>query len=224
MLVLLTPVLIALGAVGVLLVIAIVYAESGLLLGFFLPGDSLLFTTGVLVAADKMPVPLALVCVGVSLAAIAGDQTGYLVGRRFGPRVFSRSQSRFLSPRHAEEAQKFFARHGWFAVILARFLPVVRTFTPVVAGVGSMPRGRFTIYNVVGGVAWSLVFLLTGYRFGEVSFVADHVEWIAVAVFVVSLIPATLAYRRGRSVRRRRSGSPAGGPDQPTEQPVAGSA
>src|SRR5206468_6688956 len=111
MLVLLTPVLIALGAWGLLLVVAIVYAESGLLLGFFLPGDSLLFTTGVLVAAGKMPVGLGLVCVVVSLAAIAGDQTGYLVGRRFGPRVFRRSQSRFLAPRHAEEAQKFFARH-----------------------------------------------------------------------------------------------------------------
>ncbi|GEP39652.1 hypothetical protein NPS01_33150 [Nocardioides psychrotolerans] len=139
---------------------AIVFAETGLLLGFFLPGDSLLFTVGILVATGvvhlPLPLPLPLVAACLFAAAAAGDQVGYLLGRRFGPRLFDRADSRLFSRSHAERAEAFFAKHGPKAVILARFLPVVRTFTPVVAGVARMPRGSFSLFNLAGAAMWAV--------------------------------------------------------------------
>jgi membrane-associated protein len=147
MIAVLTPLMAALGPLAVLLLMVVLFAETGLLIGFFLPGDSLLFTAGVLVAAGVVPLPLWLVAAGAFAAAAMGDQVGYLLGRRFGPRVFHRSDLRLLAKDHVIRARVFFDRHGPRAVILARFVPVVRTLTPVVAGVGHMPRRRFTLYN-----------------------------------------------------------------------------
>ncbi|MCW2766570.1 MAG: hypothetical protein JWO11_2529 [Nocardioides sp.] len=201
----LTPLLSTLGPVALLVLMVIVFAESGLLVGFFLPGDSLLFTAGILVAAGLIPLPLWLVAIGVVLAAVAGDQLGYLIGRRFGPRVFNRPDSRFFSTRHVELATDFFERHGPKAVILARFVPVVRTFTPVVAGVGSMSRRRFTAYNAVGGVSWGVGVLLAGFFLGGITFVAAHVELILVGIVGLSLVPAIAGFLRSRSRSRTRA-------------------
>ena len=187
---LLLPLLNTLGPAAVLLVMAVVLAESGLLLGFFLPGDSLLFTTGLLVAGGVIGVPLWLVVVGVAAAAIAGDQVGYLVGRRYGPRLMSRPESRFFKPAHLERAARFFERHGPRAVVLARFVPVVRTFTPVTAGSARMSHARFAAYNAVGGVLWTVTMLLAGHLLGGVPIVKAHVELITLGVVGLSLLPA----------------------------------
>ncbi len=204
MIAVLTPLLLVLGPVALLVAMGIVFAETGLLVGFFLPGDSLLFTLGVLAAGGVLHLPLAVVGLGVLLAAVAGDQVGYLLGRRFGPRVFSRPDSRWFSRSHAERARAFFARHGSRAVVLARFLPVVRTFTPVVAGVARMPRGRFTAYNVVGALVWTAGLLSVGFYLGGVPLIAAHVELVVIATVALSLVPAAIGLLRGLPVRRGR--------------------
>jgi membrane-associated protein len=198
----LTPLLVSLGPLALLLVMAIVFAESGLLIGFFLPGDSLLFLAGAFVASGVIGLPLGLLVLGVAVAAIAGDQVGYLIGLRLGPRLFSRPDSRLFRKSHAEAANLFFERHGPKAVILARFVPVVRTFVPVVAGIGRMPRGRFSVYNLIGGVTWSIGILAAGYWFGGLDFVAAHIELITIGLAALSVVPAFIAYVRQR---RRRS-------------------
>jgi len=202
----LTPHLTGLGPVALLVVMAIVFAETGLLVGFFLPGDSLLFTVGVLTSAGVLGLPFGVVALGVFVAAVVGDQVGYLIGRRGGPRVFNRPGSRLFSQAHADRAQAFFARHGARAVVLARFVPVVRTFTPVVAGVGRMPYRRFLAYNLLGALAWGVGVLTAGYFLGGVPFVAAHVELILLGVVAVSLVPAVVAtVRHRRGVGRAES-------------------
>ncbi|RYC14322.1 DedA family protein [Nocardioides zhouii] len=197
----LTPFLLMLGPVALLVAMGIVFAETGLLVGFFFPGDSLLFTLGVLAAGGLLHLPLWVVALGVALAAVAGDQVGYLLGRRFGPWIYNRPESRWFSRSHAERAQSFFAKHGPKAVVLARFVPVVRTFTPVVAGVARMPRGRFTAYNVLGGLAWTLGLLGVGFYLGGISLIAAHVELFAIGMVALSLVPAAVGLIRHRSTR-----------------------
>ncbi|ABL81109.1 MULTISPECIES: VTT domain-containing protein [unclassified Nocardioides] len=188
-----------LGPFAVILVLGVVFAETGLLFGFFLPGDSLLFTAGLLVAHGDLGVPIWVIVPAVTTAAAAGDQVGYLVGRRYGPRVLSRPQSRLLDPRHLENATMFFARHGPRAVILARFVPLARTFTPVAAGAARMRRGHFTTYNVLGATLWCASMLGAGYLFGGIGPVRHHIELITVGIIVLSLTPAGLALLRRRT-------------------------
>lgn len=194
-----------LGPVALVLLIAVAFAETGILAGFLLPGDTLMFSAGVLLAAGALDLPLWLVLVSVTIAATAGDQVGYLIGRRFGPRVLSRPKSRLLSPRHLDRAQAFFERYGSRAVVLARFVPLVRTMTPVVAGMGRMPRRRFAAYNLIGAVAWALLTLGAGYWFGGIQLVADHLGLIAAGLVLVSLLPVLVTLVRGR-VRAARVG------------------
>lgn len=201
MIAVLTPLLYSLGPAALLLVMAVVFAESGLLVGFFLPGDSLLFLAGALVASHVIGLPIWLLAIGVFVAAVLGDQVGYLIGRRSGPRLFSRPDSRLFSQGNAERAQHFFDRHGPKAVILARFIPVVRTFVPAVAGIGHMPRRRFTIFNLIGAAVWSVGIVTTGYLFGGIAFIAAHIELITIGLAALSVIPGAFAYLRGR--RRR---------------------
>ncbi len=204
MIAVLTPLLMSLGAAALLVILPIVFAETGLVVLAFLPGDSLLFTVGILVATHVMPLPLWLVVAACAVAAVAGDQLGYLLGRRFGPAVFSRPKSRWFNPEHAVRAHEFFVRHGSKAVVLARFVPVVRGFAPVVAGVGRMPRGRFTTYNVLGGLGWTASMLVAGFYAGGIPLVAAHIELFAIGLVVASLVPAGLAWLRDRVRRRRR--------------------
>lgn len=206
MIALLSPLMAALGPAALLLLMGILFAESGLLIGFFLPGDSLLFAAGLLVAAGVVHVPLWLMAAGACAAAVLGDQVGYHLGRRFGPRVFSRRDSRWLSRAHVTRAEAFFERHGGKAVLLARFVPVVRTLVPAVAGMAQMPRRRFTAYNLAGGLVWAAGILLLGYFLGGVPLIAGHLEVLVLGVVVTSMVPAAIGALRRRIRLRRRLG------------------
>ncbi len=215
MIAILTPLLYTLGPLAILLVMAVVFTETGLLLGFFLPGDSLLFLAGALVASHVIALPFWVLALGVFAAAVAGDQMGYLIGRHYGPKVFSRPDSRFFRHENAERAQAFFAKRGALAVILGRFVPVVRTFVPVVAGVGKMPHRSFTALNLVGALAWAIGIVTVGFFFGGIAFVAAHIELITIAIAGVSVVPATIEVLRRRQGRRQGHSSSVA-TDEPT--------
>jgi membrane-associated protein len=189
---------------GIALLAAIVFAESGLLIGFFLPGDSLLFVAGFLTSGaghhvlPSLPWTVAVVVV----AAVLGDQVGYTIGHRVGPALFQRPTSRFFNPANAERAQAFFERRGPRAVVLARFVPVVRTFTPVVAGVGRMDRRTFLIWNILGAALWGIGVTTLGNTLGDVKVIERNIDDAAVLIVVVSVIPVALEYRRGRRESR----------------------
>ena len=146
---------------GYLALFAIVFAESGLFFGFFLPGDSLLFTAGILAATGFFD--LKIVLLGVAICAIAGDQVGYWTGANFGKKLFNKPGSFFFDPKHIEEAQGFYEKHGKKTIVLARFVPAIRTFAPIVAGIGGMDYKTFVTYNIAGGILWTLIFVLGGY-------------------------------------------------------------
>ena len=188
---------------GLIGILAIVFAESGLLIGFFLPGDSLLFTAGLLVAEGTyLRHPLWLVCLLAAVAAVAGDQTGYLIGRRFGPGLFRRPDSRLFKQENLNRARQFFDRYGARSIVLARFVPIVRTFTPVVAGASHMPYRRFGIYNIAGGALWACGVTILGYFLGQVPFVRSNIELILVAIVVVSVLPVGIELLRARARAR----------------------
>jgi membrane-associated protein len=184
---------------GLIGILAIVFAESGLLIGFFLPGDSLLFTTGLLVAGGEyLHQPLWLVCLLVSIAAIAGDQTGYLFGRRFGPALFRRPDSRLFKQDNLTKAQRFFETYGARSIVLARFVPIVRTFTPIVAGASQMHYRTFLVYNMFGGALWGCGVTIAGYFLGQVAFVKSNIQLILIGIVVVSVIPVGVELLRAR--------------------------
>jgi membrane-associated protein len=187
---------------GLFGILILIFAESGLLIGFFLPGDSLLFTTGLLVAGGKyLHQPLWLMCLLVSVAAVAGDQFGYWFGRRFGPALFRRPDSRLFKQENLTRAAGFFEKYGARSIVLARFVPIVRTFTPIVAGASGMHYRTFLRYNVVGGVLWACGVTILGYFLGQIAFVRDNIEFILVGIVVVSVIPVAIEFLRSR--RRR---------------------
>jgi membrane-associated protein len=188
----------AFGAFAVLGVCAVVIAETGLLVGFFLPGDSLLFTTGLLTATGVIRTPIAVVALAIGVAAFVGDQMGYGIGRKGGPRVFNRPESRLFKQEYVERTRAFYQRHGGRAVILARFVPIVRTFAPVMAGVGGMPYRRYVGYDVVGAILWGIGVTLLGYWLGGFAFVKDNIEFILIGIVAVSVIPVALEFLRSR--------------------------
>jgi membrane-associated protein len=187
---------------GLLGILAIVFAECGLLVGFFLPGDSLLFTAGLLVRDDRLHQPLWLVCLLVSVAAILGNQVGYVIGRKAGPAVFNRPDSRLFKQEYVEKTSAFFERHGPRAIVLARFVPIVRTFITVMAGAGRMDVRVYTLYSVLGGVLWGVGVTLLGYALGGVAFIRNNVELILIAVVALSVVPIGLELLRQRSRSR----------------------
>jgi membrane-associated protein len=190
---------------GLLGVLAAVFAESGLLVGFFLPGDSLLFTTGLLIANGMyLHYPLWLAGLLISVAAIAGDQFGYMFGRRVGPALFRRPDSRLFEQENLQKARVFFDRYGARSIVLARFVPIVRTFTPIAAGATRMHYRTFLIYNVVGGVLWGMGVTALGFFLGQVAFVKSNIELILVGIVVLSLVPIAVELVRAR--RRRGVG------------------
>ncbi|MEV4509181.1 VTT domain-containing protein [Dactylosporangium sp. NPDC049525] len=185
-------------------ILVVVFAESGLLIGFFLPGDSLLFTTGLLVADGRyLHQPLWLVCLLVSVAAVAGDQFGYLFGRRVGPALFRRPNSRLFKQENLTKAQEFFAKYGARSIVLARFVPIVRTFTPIVAGASGMHYRTFVLYNVIGGTLWGTGVTVLGYFLGQVAFVKSNIELILIGIVVLSVVPIAVELLRARSRSRR---------------------
>ena len=195
---------------GLLGILFVVFAESGLLIGFFLPGDSLLFTTGLLVAdGSYLHQPLWLMCLLVSVAAVLGDQFGYLFGRRFGPALFRRPDSRLFKQENLTRARGFFERYGARSIILARFVPIVRTFTPIVAGASHLHYRTFLTYNVLGGTLWGSGVTILGYFLGRVSFVRSNIELILIGIVVVSVVPVAFELLRARR-RGRRAGAGSG--------------
>lgn len=189
---------------GLLGILAIVFAESGLLIGFFLPGDSLLFTAGLLIAGGRyLNLPLWLVCLLISVAAIAGDQVGYLFGKRVGPTLFRRPDARLFKQGNLTKARGFFDRYGARSIVLARFVPVVRTFTPIVAGASHMHYRTFLIYNVIGGILWGSGVTVLGFLLGQIAFVRDHIELILIAIVVVSVLPIAIELLRARRATAR---------------------
>jgi membrane-associated protein len=194
---------------GLIGILAVVFAESGLLIGFFFPGDSLLFTTGLLVAdGTYLHQPLWLMCLLISIAAVAGDQFGYLFGRRFGPALFRRPDSRLFRQENLTRGQEFFRRYGARSILLARFVPIVRTFTPIVAGASHMHYRTFLIYNLVGGTLWGCGVTILGYFLGQVAFVRSNIELILIGIVVVSVLPIGVELLRGRRRARRAAAEP----------------
>jgi membrane-associated protein len=184
---------------GLLGIVAIIFAECGLLVGFFLPGDTLLFSAGVLVQRDTFHRPLWLIIVLVCVAAIIGNQVGYEIGRRGGPAVFRRPDSRLFRPEYVERTSQFFERYGPVAVVLGRFVPVVRTFITVMAGAGRMSYRTFTLYTVLGGVLWATSVTLLGYFLGNIDFIANNIELLLLAGVAVSVVPIAAQLLRGRN-------------------------
>ena len=188
---------------GLALLTLIVFAESGLLIGFFLPGDSLLFVAGFLAsdAGDHRLPALPIVIGCVIAAAIIGDQVGYLFGRRVGPALFTRPDSRFFKQQNVHRAQAFIAKHGPKTIVLARFIPIVRTFAPIVAGVGQMDYRTFVRYNVLGGVLWGGGVTTLGYFLGEIEFIKENIEVAIVLIVAISLTPVAFEMWRHRKER-----------------------
>jgi membrane-associated protein len=190
----------SLGPWALLGILVIVFAECGLLIGFFLPGDSLLFTAGLLAApaVGFIDTPIALVCLLITVAAIAGNLTGYWIGYRFGPSVFNREESRFFRREYVERTKHFFDRYGARAIILARFIPIVRTFITVMAGTARMKFGSYAAYTIVGGVLWGCGVTLLGYYLGNIVFIKNNIEYILIGVVVLSVVPIYWELRRAR--------------------------
>lgn len=182
-------------------ILVIVFIETGLLFPL-LPGDSLLFTGGLLAAAPHPPVNIWVLVVSVSAVAILGDQCAYFIGRRIGPALFDKEDSRFFKKHYVTESHAFFEKYGPKTIIIARFVPIVRTFTPVLAGVSYMRYPLFLGFDIVGGIAWGGGVTLLGYFLGNVSFVKNHIELMLLLIVVLSLLPAIIAV--GRNVLARR--------------------
>jgi membrane-associated protein len=180
----------------------IIFCETGLVVTPLLPGDSLLFAVGALAASADSPIHLPLVIAMLCLCANCGDLLNYSIGYRLGPRVFSRRDSWLLNQNHLREAREFYGRHGRKTIILARFVPIIRTFAPFVAGIGKMPLSRFIGFSVAGGMLWVILVSLAGYEFGGIPAVKDHFEVVILAIVVISLLP--VAYHAWKSRRGRR--------------------
>ncbi len=186
---------------GYVILVAIVFTETGLLIGFFLPGDSLLITAGLVAATGVLNIWWLTVL--LSVAAIVGDSVGYAIGRRLGPRLFTRPKSLLFNPAHIERTRVFYARHGAKTIVIARFVPIIRTFAPVVAGVGEMQYRRFIFYNVAGGIGWVVSMTWAGYLLGQaIPNINDHIHIVVAIVIVLSVIPIVVELVRER---RRRS-------------------
>jgi membrane-associated protein len=183
----------------------IIFAECGLLLGFFLPGDSLLFTAGLFVAQGAIDTPLWLVCLILVAAAVIGNATGYWVGYKAGPAIFDKPQSRLFKPEHVVKTQGFFDRYGNRAIVLARFVPIVRTFITVMAGVGRMEARRYFTYSVIGGVAWAAGVTVLGFWLGQFAFVRSNIELMLILVVALSLVPILVEVLRARRKPRRHA-------------------
>jgi membrane-associated protein len=185
---------------GYVVLTAIVFTETGLLIGFFLPGDSLLITAGLVAAAGSLDPWLLTVL--LSAAAIVGDSVGYAIGYRTGPHIFTREDSRWFSRTHLVRTREFYERHGGKTIVLARFIPIIRTFAPVVAGVGRMEYRRFLMYNVLGGIGWVASLTWAGYLLGQaIPDIGRYIHLVIVVVIVLSVIPIGVEWWRGRGRR-----------------------
>jgi membrane-associated protein len=180
----------------------VIFCETGLVLTPFLPGDSLLFTAGAFAALGELNIWLMFAL--LSAAAILGDTVNYWIGHYVGPKVFKWKKSRFFNPEHLQRTHAFYEKYGGKTIILARFVPIIRTFAPFVAGIGAMTYAKFILYNVVGGLAWVAICLFAGYWFGNMPWVAKHFELVIVAIIFVSVLPLIYEYWKNRTQHRPR--------------------
>ena len=186
----------AYGAWGYLILFLIVFCETGLVVTPFLPGDSLLFVAGAIAAAGGMNIHLLVVL--LILAAVSGDAVNYAVGHYLGPRIFNSRESRWLNPRHLERAHAFYERHGGKTIIIARFVPIIRTYAPFVAGAASMTYPRFALYNVTGAVLWVASLGYAGYFFGNIPVIKDNLTLVIIGIVILSIMPGVIEYLRHR--------------------------
>jgi membrane-associated protein len=191
-----------------LILFAIVFCETGLVVMPFLPGDSLLFAVGAVGAGENAPFSVPVAGAMLVLAALLGDNCNYWLGRRLGPAVFASESSRLLNKKHLLRTQAFYDRYGPKMVILARFVPIVRTFAPFVAGIGKMSYGRFLLFSVIGAVAWVGICMTAGYMLGSVPFVKKNFEVVLVAIIVISVLPMVVEFLRHKSAGKAKEEMP----------------
>lgn len=187
------------GWLGYALLFAIVFSETGLLVGFFLPGDSLLFTIGAVAGAGKLDIGLIIAVLIV--AAITGVASGYMLGRHTGPRIFSRPDSRLFKQEYLRKTQEFYGKYGGKTIIYAQFIPIIRTFAPFVAGVARMPYGRFAMFNVIGSIGWVSSMTLLGYFVGDIPLVRRHFEKVVILIVLLSVLPIVFELIKSRRAK-----------------------
>jgi len=185
-----------------LIVFIVIFCETGLVVTPILPGDSLLFTLGALAALGALHIEALLIL--LCIAGIAGDSVNYAIGHYIGPRVFHFEDGRFFKKAYLIKTHEFYERHGGKTIIIARFMPIIRTFAPFVAGVGAMTYGKFISYNIIGGVAWVTIFLLGGYFFGNIPSVKENFSLVIVAIVIISIMPGFIAYARQKFIARQK--------------------
>ncbi len=182
------------GAWTYFLLFLIIFCETGLVVTPFLPGDSILFATGTFAALGSMNVVWLFII--ISAAAITGDTVNYWVGHFIGPKIFARENVRFLNKKYLERTHRFYEKHGGKTIIIARFIPIIRTFAPFVAGIGQMSYWRFISYNIIGGITWPAIFIFGGYYFGNINFVKNNFSAVIIAIIIISVIPAITEFLR----------------------------
>jgi membrane-associated protein len=187
------------GWAGYALLFSIVFSETGLLVGFFLPGDSLLFTVGVVAGAGQLNIGIILIL--LTLAAITGVASGYSIGRRTGPKIFNRPDSRFFKQDHLRKTQAFYAKHGGKTIVYAQFVPIIRTFAPFIAGVAKMPYHRFAMFNVFGSIGWVFSMTMLGYTMGNIELVRKHFEKFVILIVLISVLPIIIEVIRSRRIK-----------------------
>jgi membrane-associated protein len=186
------------GRLTYLLLFGIIFSETGLFMAPFLPGDSLLFVIGALSASGA--INIWLITIFLMVAAIIGDTVNYHIGKYLGPKIFKKKNVRFLNSEHLERAHEFYEKYGGKAIIIARFIPIIRTFAPFVAGMGNMSYGKFTLYNIVGGVLWVALCIFSGYFFGNIPVVKENFALVIVAIICISILPVVIEWIRNRRV------------------------
>jgi len=186
-----------------LLLFLVIFCETGLVVTPFLPGDSLLFAAGTFAAGENPSLRVGLLFVLLSVAAIGGDTVNYWIGHYVGPKVFHKEDVRFLNKKYLDRTHEFYEKHGGKTIIIARFIPIIRTFAPFVAGIGRMTYGRFISYNVLGGLAWIAIFLFGGYYFGNLDIVKNNFTLVILAIIFISVLPGVIEFlnQRYRSAR-----------------------
>jgi membrane-associated protein len=191
---------------GLTLMLIIIYAETGLFLGFFLPGDALLFTSGLLCGTKDLSINIFVLVVFVTLAAIAGNITGYFTGKYFGPRLFKREHSWLFNKNHLIKAKEFYRKYGGGSIVAGRFLPIVRTFVPIVAGAIKMDLAKFILYNIVGAFLWVWSFIFVGYLLGKkMPGILDHLEYIILGIFVITSAVLIRGYLKVKKTKKKKT-------------------
>ncbi len=191
-----------LGDVAFWVVLGIIFAECGLLIGFFLPGDSLLFITGLFIASGGISINIVLACLLLFIAAVLGNVVGYWIGYKAGPSLFNRPDSKLFRKEYVDKTHEFFDKYGGRAIILARFVPIVRTFITAIAGVGRMDFRKYLIFSAIGGFIWAVGVTLLGYYLGNIEFVKKNIELVLIAVVLISVIPVAIEILRHRRERK----------------------